>query len=101
MSDRSVGHEVSRVLMRTAAAALVIPALLACGILSGGPAPTPTAPAGMFSTLPTTEPPIVGDEPGMVLKLAATPEPTPTPTPTPEQPHLNRRLHPNRLPRLR
>ena len=84
MSDRSVGHEVSRVLMRTAAAALVIPALLACGILSGGPAPTPTAPAGMFSTLPTTEPPIVGDEPGMVLKLAATPEPTPTPTPTPE-----------------
>ena len=73
MNDRSVGHEVSRVLMRTGAAVLVIPVMLACGTLTGGPAPSPTAPAGMFSTLPTTEPPIVGDEPGMVLKLAATP----------------------------
>ena len=50
MTDRSVGHEVSRVLMRMAVGALFIVALLACGILSGSPAPTPTAPAGMFST---------------------------------------------------
>ena len=65
-------NEVSRRLIKTGVVALFIPALLACGILSDGPAPTPTAPAGMFSTLPTAEPPIVGDEPGMVLKLAST-----------------------------
>ena len=66
--------------------ALVIAAIVTGWMLLGGGGDPPraeeTAPAGMFSTLPTTEPPLVGDQPGVAIDLQGTPAPTPTSIPT-------------------
>ena len=71
----------------TVPAVLILLALTACGNDGGGPEASPTAPAGMFSQLPTSESPIVGDRPPSIelntLEATATPDPTPTPTPDP------------------
>ena len=50
-------------LLRIATATLALLAIMACGGSAGEPVSSPTPPPGMFSTLPTTEPPIVGDQP--------------------------------------
>ena len=57
-------------------------ALLACGDLAEEPGTSPTAPAGMFSTLPTSEAPVVGDQPPTIELNTAEPTVTPQPTPT-------------------
>ena len=75
-------------LSKLAAAGLVLIALAACGNDGEEPVGTPTAPPGMFSTLPTTEPPAAGDQ-APTIELN-TPEPTLTPNPTP---HTKPDLH--------
>ena len=80
MKDSNTGLGVAGALFRLAAGATVLLALLACGGPAGEPAASPTPPPGMFSTLPTTEPPIVGDRPPTIE--LNTPEPTFTPQPT-------------------
>ena len=73
-------------LARLAAAGLVLLALAACGNDGSEAQGSPTAPPGMFSTLPTTEPPAAGDQPPTIElntpEPTLTPEPTPTPNPT-------------------
>ena len=69
------------VLGRVAVAALVLLALASCGGDGGETEGSPTAPPGMFSTLPTEEPPVLGDQPPTIE--LNTPEPTLTPNPTP------------------
>ena len=59
---------------------LIALAMLACSGSGDGSVSTPTAPPGMFSTLPTTESPVLGDQPPTVE--LNTPEPTYTPNPT-------------------
>ena len=77
VSNRNPGHGVRGALLKLAASALLLSAIVACGDATGGFAPTPTPPPGMFSTLPTTEAPIEGDrQPTIELN---TPPPTPTP----------------------
>ena len=65
--------------------ALIIAAIVVGWILLDGAGDTPraeeAAPPGMFSTLPTTEAPLVGDQPGVKLNLQGTPAPTPTALP--------------------
>ena len=68
------------VAVRFAVGALVLLAIMACGGSDDPPPASPTAPSGLFSTLPTTEPPIEGDQPPTVE--LNTPEPTFTPQPT-------------------
>ena len=67
-------------------AMLTLLALIACGGESEEPAPSPTAPPGMFSTLPTDEPPELGDQPPTIElntpEPSFTPQPTFTPNPT-------------------
>ena len=62
-------------------------AIIACNGSDEGSASSPTPPTGMFSTLPTTEPPIEGDQPPTVElntpQPTLTPNPTYTPVPTP------------------
>ena len=72
--------------MERGAVALALVALLtmiACGGSAEEPAPSPTPPSGMFSTLPTTEPPVVGDQPPTIELNTPVPTPTPHPTLTP------------------
>ena len=61
-------------------------ALLACGDDGGELAASSTAPPGMFSTLPTEESPVLGDQPPTIElntpEPTLTPDPTPTPNPT-------------------
>ena len=61
-------------------------AMLACSDSSDESAATPTAPPGMFSTLPTDESPVSGDQPPTIElntpEPTLTPDPTPTPNPT-------------------
>ena len=60
-------------------------AMLACSDSGDETAATPTAPPGMFSTLPTDESPVSGDQPPTIE--VPTSEFTPTPEPT--QPDLH------------
>ena len=71
----------SIVFLGAAATVVALLALLACGGSDGKQAGSPTAPAGMFSTLPTQESPVLGDQPPTIE--LNTPEPSPTPQPTP------------------
>ena len=86
MKDSNTGHGVTGALLRLAAGAAVLLALLACGGPAGEPAASLTPPPGMFSTLPTSEPPVVGDQPPTIAlntpEPTFTPHPTPTPNPT-------------------
>ena len=66
-----------------AAGALALLAVIACGGDGGETAGSPTAPPGMFSTLPTTEPPAAGDQPPTIELNTPVPTFTPVPTPTP------------------
>ena len=81
-----------RRLMFTASFLLML-GLLSCSDSSEDASAAPSPPAGMFSTLPTTEPPIAGDAPVIVISLEGTPEPmatsspSPTPTSSPESTH--------------
>ena len=86
-------HRTLRHLPGIAAAALMLLALIACEGGAEEPTSSLTAPTGMFSTLPTTEPPVLGDqplsiklntpEPTFTLQPTFTPNPTYTPVPTP------------------
>ena len=81
MRNRNSYYRIAGEILRLAAGALALLALVACGGDGGQPAGSPTAPPGMFSTLPTTEPPAAGDQ-APTIELN-TPEPTLTPNPTP------------------
>ena len=73
---------IARPFLKLAVGALALLAVLACVGSAAEPAPSPTAPSGMFSTLPTTESPLVGDRsPTIELNTL---EPTPTHLPTPD-----------------
>ena len=66
--------------------AAVLVALVACGGSDAETSVSPTAPPGMFSTLPTEEAPVLGDQPPTIElntpEPTLTPDPTPTPNPT-------------------
>ena len=83
MSEPGSGQIVSSHLLKLVLGVVFLTALamLACSGSDGGSVSTPTAPLGMFSTLPTSEPPVLGDQPPTVE--LNTPEPTLTPQPTP------------------
>ena len=87
MSNTETGHRTSGHFMGLMAAVFAMLLAIACGDAPVGRADTPTPPAGMFSILPTTEPPVAGDQFGIVIDLASTPtqmpEPSPTQTPVP------------------
>ena len=68
-------------------AALMLLALAACGDSAAEPAGSPTAPPGMFSTLPTEEYPVLGDQPPTIQLNTPEPSPTPNPTYTPVPTH--------------
>ena len=88
MSEPSSGQIVSSHLLKLVLGVVFLTALamLACSGSDGGSVSTPTAPPGMFSTLPTSEPPVLGDQPPTVElntpEPTLTPQPTPTPNPT-------------------
>ena len=83
MKDNSTRHGVTGALLRLAAGAIVVLAMVACGGPAREPASSPTPPFGMFSTLPTIEPPIMGDQPPTIALNTPVPTFTPHPTPTP------------------
>ena len=64
-------------------ALLALLTMMACGGSAEKPGPSPTPPSGMFSTLPTSEPPVVGDQPPTIELNTPVPTPTSQPTPTP------------------
>ena len=80
MFEGNTGRGAVGPLFRIAAGALAMLVITACGGSAEVPAPSPTPPSGMFSTLRTTEPPVVGDQPPTIE--LNTPEPTFTPQPT-------------------
>ena len=88
MSEPGSGQIVSSHLLKLVLGVVFLTALamLACSGSDGGSVSTPTAPPGMFSTLPTSEPPVLGDQPPTVElntpEPTLTPQPTPTPNPT-------------------
>ena len=82
MIDSHSGRRSPDILLKLAVGALALLATLACRGPTSDPQPSPPAPPGMFSTLPTTEPPLVGDQPGVAIDLQGTPAPTPTSIPT-------------------
>ena len=84
MNYLKAGRKALETIFILAAGALALLAVIGCGAADLGPAPSPTPPPSMFSTLPTTESPAIGDQPGLVINLGATatPEPTGTPQPT-------------------
>ena len=88
MSEPGSGQIVSSHLLKLVlgVVSLIALAMLACSGSDGGSESTPTAPPGMFSTLPTSEPPVLGDQPPTVElntpEPTLTPQPTPTPNPT-------------------
>ena len=71
-----------------AAGTVILLAVIACNSSDEGSASSPTPPAGMFSALPTTEPPAADDQPPTIElntpepESTLTPQPTPTPNPT-------------------
>ena len=73
-------------LLKISAIGVALLAAMACGGSDEGEAGSPTAPPGMFSTLPTEESPVLGDQPPTIElntpEPTLTPEPTPTPNPT-------------------
>ena len=85
MSEPGSGQIVSSHLLKLVlgVVSLIAFAMLACNGSGDGSLSSPAAPPGMFSTLPTSEPPVLGDQPPTVE--LNTPEPTlaPQPTPTP------------------
>ena len=81
MFEGNTGRGALGPLLRIIAGALALAVVVACGGSAMEPGPSPTPLSGMFSTLPTTEPPVVGDQPPTIE--LNTPEPTPTPLPTP------------------
>ena len=81
MTNNDAGHRVPWKLLTLAAGVLVMLMMLACSDSSGDPGASQAPPPGMFSTQPTSEPPIVGDRLTIELNLD-TPEPTFTPEPT-------------------
>ena len=88
MSEPSSGQILSSHLLKLVLVVVFLTALamLACSGSDGGSVSTPIAPPGMFSTLPTSEPPVLGDQPPTVElntpEPTLTPQPTPTPNPT-------------------
>ena len=88
MSEPSAGQIVSSHLLKfvLGMVSLVALAMLACNDSGNGSVSSPEAPPGMFSTLPTSEPPVLGDQPPTVElntpEPTLTPQPTPTPNPT-------------------
>ena len=72
-------------ILKLLATLLALLVVLACVGSSGAPPASPTPPPGMFSTLPTTEPPVVGDHLPTIELKTLTPNPTYSPvlTPTP------------------
>ena len=83
MSSRSVAVTLTLIAILVT---LALFAILALGILTGEPQSRPTELANLSGPIPTTEPPIIGDESGIEIKLGKlipTPEPTATPEPTP------------------
>ena len=82
MSESSSGQIVSSHFLKLVlgVVSLIAFAMLACNGSDGESVSTPTAPPGMFSTLPTTESPVLGDQPPTVE--LNTQEPTYTPNPT-------------------
>ena len=88
MSEPGSGQIVSSHLLKLVlgVVSLIALAMLACSGSDGGSESTPAAPPGMFSTLPTSEPPVLGDQPPTVElntpEPTLTPQPTPTPNPT-------------------
>ncbi len=81
MSEPGSGQIVSSHLLKLVlgVVSLIALATLACTGSGDGSVSSPTAPPGMFSTLPTSEPPVLGDRPPTVE--LNTPEPTLTPPP--------------------
>ena len=75
MSEPSSGQIVSSHLLKLVLGVVSLTALamLACNGSDGGSVSSPAAPPGMFSTLPTSEPPVLGDQPPTVE--LNTPEP--------------------------
>ncbi len=75
-------------ILKFAVPALILLAFVACTTSEEETPSTPTPPPGMFSTLPTSEPAVIGDQPATldVTTREPTPSPTPiqTPSPTPD-----------------
>ena len=80
MAERNTGRGNGATFLKLVATAMVLLTMLACGESTQSPESTSAPPPGMFSQLPTNEPPILGDQPP-VIELN-TPEPTLTPNPT-------------------
>ena len=80
------GRNNLAMLLLVASVGVALLAVMACGGSSNELAGSPTAPAGMFSTLPTEESPVLGDQPPTIElntpEPTLTPQPTPTPNPT-------------------
>ena len=83
MFEGNTGRGALGPLLRITAGALAMAVVVACGGSAMEPGQSPTPPSGMFSTLPTTEPPVVGDQPPTIELNTAEPTYTPQPTPTP------------------
>ena len=79
MLNSKPANRARRSILGLLATALLLSGALACGSVAE-PAASPTPPPGMFSTLPTTEAPAVGDQPPTIE--LNTPQPTYTPNPT-------------------
>ena len=93
MSERNTGRGNGRALLKPVVTAMVLLAFLACGGATQGPEPTSEPPPGMFSVLPTTENPSLGDQPPTIELNTPEPTLTPQPTPTPILPiRLSQRL---------
>ena len=88
MGDRNTGRLAWGALWRLAAAALVLPVFLACGLFGGDPAPTPVpqlVSTNILTPTPTPNPtdtPAPTNTPEPTATPTATPYPTATPTPT-------------------
>ena len=68
MSEPGSGQIVSSHLLKLVLGvlSLIAFAMLACNGSGDGSVSSPAAPPGMFSTLPTSEPPVLGDQPPTV-----------------------------------
>ena len=81
----SCGRNWLGMLLLNASFGVALLAAMACSGSSEEPVGSPAAPPGMFSTLPTEESPVLGDQPPTIELTTPlpTPEPTFTPQPTP------------------
>ena len=82
MRYRVFGPGLSGRFLKTAWAVLVIPAVMACGLFSGDPAPSPTLPSDESSTATGEGSPKGEPGTGIEFEPKATPLPTATPYPT-------------------